>query len=242
MKSGVVKCFNSEKGYGFIIPQASHSFTPDVFVHKDCIEGGMLHRGDCVCYTPVWDQRSSKLRAEGVIIQRMATQSVDQAAQERSAVSSSEGTGAAPDRSVPDRKRWDREGWGVFDLKWSELSDEEQQAAGDSAGVALTGLTVGGLDTGTKYQTGTKSKLRTKGCGQSWASMDHQDGPAGPTGSPWPVAARSTSGSPTRAIWPSNMRDRHSNKLRNVRWENSWGLPDSIAFKCAFRLQGRRRR
>jgi len=130
MKSGVVKCFNSEKGYGFIIPQASHSFTPDVFVHKDCIEGGMLHRGDCVCYTPVWDQRSSKLRAEGVIIQRMATQSVDQAAQERSAVSSSEGTGAAPDRSVPDRKRWDREGWGVFDLKWSELSDEEQQAAG----------------------------------------------------------------------------------------------------------------
>jgi cold shock protein len=70
MASGTVKWFNSQKGYGFIQPDAGG---PDVFVHISAVErAGLysLNEGQKISYEVVADRRSGKssadnLKAEG---------------------------------------------------------------------------------------------------------------------------------------------------------------------------------
>lgn len=46
MKEGIVKFFNSEKGFGFIVPSDG---TEDVFVHKSGVNG-RINEGDKVSF------------------------------------------------------------------------------------------------------------------------------------------------------------------------------------------------
>ena len=60
MATGTVKWFNSDKGYGFIQPDASG---PDVFVHISAVEqAGLrsLNEGQKISYEVVPDKRSGK--------------------------------------------------------------------------------------------------------------------------------------------------------------------------------------
>ncbi|QCI66537.1 cold-shock protein [Phreatobacter stygius] len=70
MATGTVKWFNSQKGFGFIQPDAGG---PDVFVHISAVErAGLygLNEGQKITYEVVADRRSGKssadnLKAEG---------------------------------------------------------------------------------------------------------------------------------------------------------------------------------
>ena len=60
MATGTVKWFNSDKGYGFIQPDASG---PDVFVHISAVEqAGLrsLNEGQKISYEVIADRRSGK--------------------------------------------------------------------------------------------------------------------------------------------------------------------------------------
>ncbi|MCX8499170.1 MAG: cold-shock protein, partial [Caulobacteraceae bacterium] len=63
MATGVVKWFNSTKGYGFIQPDDGSS---DVFVHISAVERsglGSLNEGQKLTYELERDQRSGKMSA-----------------------------------------------------------------------------------------------------------------------------------------------------------------------------------
>ena len=63
MTIGTVKWFNSQKGYGFIQPEAGGN---DVFVHISALERsglGSLNEGQKVKYEVERDQRSGKMSA-----------------------------------------------------------------------------------------------------------------------------------------------------------------------------------
>ena len=63
MATGTVKRFNSDKGYGFIQPDASG---PDVFVHISAVEqAGLrsLNEGQKLSYEVIADKRSGKASA-----------------------------------------------------------------------------------------------------------------------------------------------------------------------------------
>jgi CspA family cold shock protein len=63
MATGVVKWFNSTKGYGFIQPDDG---TSDVFVHISAVERsglGSLDEGQKLTYELERDQRSGKMSA-----------------------------------------------------------------------------------------------------------------------------------------------------------------------------------
>eukprot|EP00538_Stauroneis_constricta_P014019 CAMPEP_0119552546 /NCGR_PEP_ID=MMETSP1352-20130426/5495_1 /TAXON_ID=265584 /ORGANISM="Stauroneis constricta, Strain CCMP1120" /LENGTH=127 /DNA_ID=CAMNT_0007598789 /DNA_START=64 /DNA_END=447 /DNA_ORIENTATION=- len=65
-KTGVVKWFNSQKGFGFIVPDEEG---PDVFVHQSSIKADgfrSLADGESVEFTPTIDDRSGKLKATSV--------------------------------------------------------------------------------------------------------------------------------------------------------------------------------
>jgi cold shock protein len=64
MKTGTVKWFNGQKGYGFIQPDDGG---PDVFVHISAVErAGMqyLREGQKIAFDVVADKRTGKLSAE----------------------------------------------------------------------------------------------------------------------------------------------------------------------------------
>jgi CspA family cold shock protein len=64
MPTGVVKWFNSQKGFGFIQPQSGG---PDVFVHISALErAGLssLNEGQKVSYEIVADSRTGKSSAD----------------------------------------------------------------------------------------------------------------------------------------------------------------------------------
>lgn len=63
MTTGVVKWFNSTKGFGFIQPDAGGA---DVFVHVSAVERsslGSLHEGQKVGYELERDARNGKMSA-----------------------------------------------------------------------------------------------------------------------------------------------------------------------------------
>ena len=64
MATGTVKWFNTQKGYGFIQPEAGG---PDVFVHISAVErAGLrgLNEGQKVSYEIVADKRTGKSAAD----------------------------------------------------------------------------------------------------------------------------------------------------------------------------------
>ncbi|MGQ0486502.1 MAG: cold-shock protein [Hyphomicrobiales bacterium] len=64
MQTGIVKWFNSQKGFGFIQP---NSGGPDVFVHISAVErAGLsgLNEGQKVSYEVVADKRTGKSSAD----------------------------------------------------------------------------------------------------------------------------------------------------------------------------------
>lgn len=64
MATGTVKWFNSQKGYGFIQPDAGG---PDVFVHISAVERAglrQLNDGQKISYEIVADRRSGKSSAD----------------------------------------------------------------------------------------------------------------------------------------------------------------------------------
>ncbi|MDI6835060.1 cold-shock protein [Ciceribacter thiooxidans] len=66
MSNGIVKFFNSTKGFGFIEPTDG---AKDVFVHISAVErSGMTHlmEGQKVSFDVVTDQRSGKTAAENL--------------------------------------------------------------------------------------------------------------------------------------------------------------------------------
>jgi CspA family cold shock protein len=63
MQTGIVKWFNSQKGFGFIQPTSGG---PDVFVHISAVErAGLsgLNEGQKISYEIVTDRRSGKSSA-----------------------------------------------------------------------------------------------------------------------------------------------------------------------------------
>ena len=66
MNTGIVKWFNSQKGFGFIEPESG---TKDVFVHISAVErAGMstLNEGQKVSFDIVADRRTGKSAAENL--------------------------------------------------------------------------------------------------------------------------------------------------------------------------------
>ncbi len=66
MSTGVVKWFNSQKGFGFIQPEDG---SKDVFVHISAVERagmGSLNEGQRISYEIVADRRSGKSSAENL--------------------------------------------------------------------------------------------------------------------------------------------------------------------------------
>jgi cold shock protein len=66
MKTGTVKWFNAQKGYGFIQPDDGG---PDVFVHISAVErAGMrdLKEGQKIAFNVVPDRRTGKSSAENL--------------------------------------------------------------------------------------------------------------------------------------------------------------------------------
>lgn len=63
MLNGTVKWFNTQKGYGFIQPEAGG---PDVFVHITAVQrAGLreLREGDKIVYELITDRRTGKTSA-----------------------------------------------------------------------------------------------------------------------------------------------------------------------------------
>jgi CspA family cold shock protein len=66
MNKGTVKWFNSQKGFGFIQPDAGGN---DVFVHISAVERagmGTLNEGQKVSFEVVADRRTGKSAAENL--------------------------------------------------------------------------------------------------------------------------------------------------------------------------------
>jgi CspA family cold shock protein len=66
MATGVVKMFNSDRGYGFIKPDDGG---PDVFLHVSALEQagiGSLPTGARISFDLVMDQRKGKTNAQNV--------------------------------------------------------------------------------------------------------------------------------------------------------------------------------
>ncbi|MBW9051507.1 cold-shock protein [Rhizobium mesosinicum] len=64
MATGKVKFFNSDKGFGFITPEAGG---PDVFVHVSALQyGDTLKEGQSVSYDLGQDRKTGKSKAENV--------------------------------------------------------------------------------------------------------------------------------------------------------------------------------
>ena len=66
METGTIKWFNSQKGFGFIQPDAGG---PDVFVHISAVErSGLngLNDGQKISYELVPDRRTGKTSAENL--------------------------------------------------------------------------------------------------------------------------------------------------------------------------------
>lgn len=66
MSTGLVKFFNSAKGYGFIQPEDG---APDVFVHISAVERAGMHslaEGQKVHFDLVKDNRSGKSSAQNI--------------------------------------------------------------------------------------------------------------------------------------------------------------------------------
>jgi CspA family cold shock protein len=66
MNTGVVKWFNSQKGFGFIQPENGDR---DVFVHISAVERagmGNLNEGQKISYDIVTDRRSGKSSADNL--------------------------------------------------------------------------------------------------------------------------------------------------------------------------------
>ncbi len=66
METGIVKWFNSQKGFGFIQPESG---AQDVFVHISAVErSGMngLNEGQKISYELMLDRRSGKSSAENL--------------------------------------------------------------------------------------------------------------------------------------------------------------------------------
>jgi cold shock protein len=64
MKTGTVKWFNAQKGFGFIQPDEGG---PDAFVHISAVERaglGTLNEGQKVSFELVADRRSGKMSAD----------------------------------------------------------------------------------------------------------------------------------------------------------------------------------
>jgi CspA family cold shock protein len=64
MQTGIVKWFNSQKGFGFIQPTSGG---PDVFVHISAVERaglGSLNEGQKLSYEIATDRRSGKSSAD----------------------------------------------------------------------------------------------------------------------------------------------------------------------------------
>jgi CspA family cold shock protein len=66
MNTGIVKWFNSQKGFGFIQPENGGN---DVFVHISAVERagmGTLNEGQKVSFDVVADRRNGKSAAENL--------------------------------------------------------------------------------------------------------------------------------------------------------------------------------
>ena len=66
MNTGTVKWFNTQKGFGFIQPDAG---TQDIFVHISAVERaglGTLNEGQKISFDIVADRRSGKSAAENL--------------------------------------------------------------------------------------------------------------------------------------------------------------------------------
>ena len=64
MQTGIVKWFNSQKGFGFIQPQSGG---PDIFVHVSTVErAGLngLNEGQKLSYEIVTDRKTGKSSAD----------------------------------------------------------------------------------------------------------------------------------------------------------------------------------
>lgn len=141
MPSGVVKSWNSDKGFGFIGPDDGGE---DLFCHvSGLLHGdGSVERGDCVYYELVWDDRKGKERAGQV-----------EATGEKKAVESGGGPGGGKSRgkaqgkggsfaSLGDALKAVQKGspgfkkaWGSYcDLYfegWKDISEHEEATLGE---------------------------------------------------------------------------------------------------------------
>ena len=68
MLNGTVKWFNTQKGYGFVQPDAGG---PDVFVHITAVQrAGLreLREGDKLTYELITDRRTGKTSAGNLVV------------------------------------------------------------------------------------------------------------------------------------------------------------------------------